>query len=75
MASRGEAGNRQQDAEEEQHAGCVDLAQYADHRKRVFVFIVLAAMDVLGGDPQQAEAEENAHVRRQMGDGLEDRNE
>ena len=75
MAGGSEAGNGQQDAKEEQHAGGVHLAQNAYHRKRVLVFGILVAVDELGGHPEHTEAEEDAHVRRQVGHGLEYRHE
>src|SRR5690606_12297352 len=75
VTGAGQRGDSEQDAEEEQNDGDVDTAQYADYRQRVLLFAVLAAVDDFGGDPQHAETEEDAHVWRQMGDGLEDRHE
>ena len=74
-ASHFEAGNRHEDAEEEENGGGVDVLEGGDGgRQFVALFLILAADD-FGGHPQDGEAEEHAEVGGKMGDGLEDRYE
>ena len=71
-----ERSHRQQDAEEEENRSHVDLAQDRSHplfRRAVAVFF--HAIEHFRERPKQAEHQEDAHIRRQVGETVENGHE
>ena len=66
-----QGGHRQQDADEEDDRAHVDLLEGAHQGQVLLGLIVLLAVDQFAHQPEDAQTEEDAHERGQMGDGLE----
>src|SRR5574343_676930 len=62
-----------QDADEKDQRTHVDFGQRVGQRQVLLVLVFLVAMDDIADQPEDAEAEQDAHERRQMGDRLEGR--
>ena len=66
-------GNGHQNADEEDDRTHVDACQRMHQRQVALLAVFLLQMQEIPHHPQHAQAKQDAHERRQMGHGLEDR--
>jgi hypothetical protein len=69
-----QCGDRQQDADEEHDGTHVDATEGMHQGQVLLVFILLLAVNQVADQPENAQAEQDAHEGRQVGDGLESGN-
>ena len=67
--------NRQQDADEEHDRAHVDPRQRVNQGKALLFVLFLVAVDQFADQPENAEAKQDPHERRQVGDRLEGRHQ